>query len=157
MYLVGLFLACLQEQPLRHTSLIDTVVDTAIPIHFVAFKDPDTRMCLQRNSSSISAECLDSLKRRRGCVQAVTTAVALEFGLGSSLFAVALCFTVITMYDAAGVRRHAGTADQLPFCTCQSWTKTWSHWLVTPRAFQHRSKFKCHVCSPLININDMPS
>jgi len=39
---------------------------------------------------------------------AVTTAVALEFGLGSSLFAVALCFTVITMYDAAGVRRHAG-------------------------------------------------
>ena len=41
-------------------------------------------------------------------LQAVTTAVALEFGLGSSLFAVALCFTVITMYDAAGVRRHAG-------------------------------------------------
>lgn len=43
-------------------------------------------------------------------LQAVTTAVALEFGLGSSLFAVALCFTVITMYDAAGVRRHAGEA-----------------------------------------------
>ena len=41
-------------------------------------------------------------------LQAVTTAVALEFGLGSSLFAVALCFTVITMYDATGVRRHAG-------------------------------------------------
>lgn len=41
-------------------------------------------------------------------MQAVTTAVALEFGLGSSLFAVALCFTVITMYDATGVRRHAG-------------------------------------------------
>ena len=44
-------------------------------------------------------------------LQAVTTAVALEFGLGSSLFAVALCFTVITMYDAAGVRRHAGQND----------------------------------------------
>lgn len=41
-------------------------------------------------------------------VQAVTTAVGLEFGLASSLFAVSLCFTLITMYDAAGVRYHSG-------------------------------------------------
>lgn len=41
-------------------------------------------------------------------VQAVTTAVGLEFGLASSLFAVALCFTLVTMYDAAGVRYHSG-------------------------------------------------
>lgn len=40
--------------------------------------------------------------------QAVTTAVGLEFGLASSLFAVALCFTLVTMYDAAGVRYHSG-------------------------------------------------
>ncbi|KAL3149064.1 prolyl aminopeptidase [Trebouxia sp. C0010 RCD-2024] len=39
---------------------------------------------------------------------AVTTATALEFGLGSSLFAVSLAFSLIVMYDAAGVRRHAG-------------------------------------------------
>ncbi|CAK0779515.1 hypothetical protein CVIRNUC_004791 [Coccomyxa viridis] len=39
---------------------------------------------------------------------AVTTAVGLEFGLASSLFAVALCFTLVTMYDAAGVRYHSG-------------------------------------------------
>lgn len=39
---------------------------------------------------------------------AVTTAVALQHGLGSSLFAVATCFSVIVMYDAMGVRRHAG-------------------------------------------------
>ena len=38
----------------------------------------------------------------------MTTAVGLEFGLASSLFAVALCFTLITMYDAAGVRYHSG-------------------------------------------------
>ena len=44
----------------------------------------------------------------RGWVQAVTTATALEFGLGSSLFAVSLAFSLIVMYDAAGVRRHAG-------------------------------------------------
>ncbi|BDA43978.1 Uncharacterized membrane protein YuiD [Coccomyxa sp. Obi] len=39
---------------------------------------------------------------------AVTTAVGLEFGLASSLFAVSLCFTLITMYDATGVRYHSG-------------------------------------------------
>ncbi|KAK9835299.1 hypothetical protein WJX81_000183 [Elliptochloris bilobata] len=39
---------------------------------------------------------------------AVTTAVAFQFGLGSALFAVALCFSLVVMYDAAGVRRHAG-------------------------------------------------
>ncbi len=49
-------------------------------------------------------------------MQAVTTAVGLEFGLASSLFAVALCFTLVTMYDAAGVRYHSG---RLPFTTPQ--------------------------------------
>ena len=38
----------------------------------------------------------------------ITTAVALQHGLGSSLFAVCVCFSVIVMYDAMGVRRHAG-------------------------------------------------
>lgn len=38
----------------------------------------------------------------------VTTAIALQHGLGSSLFALGLCFSLIVMYDAAGVRRHAG-------------------------------------------------
>jgi len=38
----------------------------------------------------------------------VTTAIATQHGLGSSLFALGLCFTLIVMYDAAGVRRHAG-------------------------------------------------
>lgn len=39
---------------------------------------------------------------------AITTATAMEFGLGSSLFAVSIAFSSIVMYDAAGVRRHAG-------------------------------------------------
>lgn len=38
----------------------------------------------------------------------VTTAVALQQGLGSPLFAMCVCFSVIVMYDAMGVRRHAG-------------------------------------------------
>jgi acid phosphatase family membrane protein YuiD len=41
-------------------------------------------------------------------LQAVTTAVALQYGFGSSLFAICTCFSVIVMYDAMGVRRHAG-------------------------------------------------
>lgn len=44
---------------------------------------------------------------------AMTTAVALRHGLGSSLFAACTCFTVIVMYDAMGVRRHAGLQAQV--------------------------------------------
>ena len=46
-------------------------------------------------------------------VQAVTTAVALEYGLASPLFAMSLCFSLIVMYDATGVRRHAGVTPAL--------------------------------------------
>lgn len=41
-------------------------------------------------------------------VVGLTTAVALQHGLSSSLFPMSLAFTLIVMYDAAGVRRHAG-------------------------------------------------
>lgn len=39
---------------------------------------------------------------------AITTAIALQYGLSNPLFALAVSFTSIVMYDAAGVRRHAG-------------------------------------------------
>ncbi len=38
----------------------------------------------------------------------ITTAIAFQNGLGSSAFALAVAFSSIVMYDAAGVRRHAG-------------------------------------------------
>jgi acid phosphatase family membrane protein YuiD len=41
-------------------------------------------------------------------VTALSTAIALEFGLGSSVFAIAAVFGIIVMFDATGVRRHAG-------------------------------------------------
>ncbi|KAK2077491.1 hypothetical protein QBZ16_004336 [Prototheca wickerhamii] len=44
---------------------------------------------------------------------AMTTAVALEQGLQSPLFAIAACFSLIVMYDAMGVRRHAGLQAEL--------------------------------------------
>lgn len=43
----------------------------------------------------------------------VTTAIAMQQGLGSPLFAVAVCFSVIVMYDAMGIRRHAGLQAEL--------------------------------------------
>lgn len=41
-------------------------------------------------------------------VTAVTTTIALEHGLGSTLFALALVLSVIVIYDAVGIRRAAG-------------------------------------------------
>jgi len=42
-------------------------------------------------------------------VASVTTAIGRELGLGSPLFGAAVIFSVIVMYDAAGVRRAVGT------------------------------------------------
>jgi len=41
-------------------------------------------------------------------VTALSTGVAIESGLGSSIFAVSAVFAIITMFDASGIRRHAG-------------------------------------------------
>lgn len=41
-------------------------------------------------------------------VVGLTTSIAYQHGLGSVYFPLALAFTLIVMYDAAGVRRHAG-------------------------------------------------
>lgn len=46
-------------------------------------------------------------------MQSVTSAIGVIHGFSSSLFAMALCFSLIVMYDAAGVRRHAGAQAQV--------------------------------------------
>src|SRR5581483_3360867 len=40
-------------------------------------------------------------------VSSLATAIAIADGLGSSIFALAAWFAVVTMYDAAGIRRAA--------------------------------------------------
>lgn len=45
----------------------------------------------------------------------LTTAVALCHGVSDSLFPVCLGFTLIVMYDAAGVRRHAGRQAEVSY------------------------------------------
>ncbi len=41
-------------------------------------------------------------------VTALSTAIAIEAGLDSTLFAISAVFGIIVMFDATGVRRHAG-------------------------------------------------
>lgn len=41
-------------------------------------------------------------------VTALTTAIGFMHGVGSSEFAISVIFSIIVMFDAAGVRRHAG-------------------------------------------------
>lgn len=43
-----------------------------------------------------------------GAVTALATAIGLEEGLGSPYFAISAIFGIIVMFDASGVRRHAG-------------------------------------------------
>jgi acid phosphatase family membrane protein YuiD len=46
---------------------------------------------------------------------ALTTSVAFVHGVSDALFPVCLGFTLIVMYDAAGVRRHAGKQAEVRF------------------------------------------
>lgn len=41
-------------------------------------------------------------------VTALTTTIGFEYGVDSALFAISSVFAIIVMFDAAGVRRHAG-------------------------------------------------
>lgn len=41
-------------------------------------------------------------------VSSLTTTIGLEYGLDSAIFAVSAVLSIIVMFDAAGVRRHAG-------------------------------------------------
>ena len=47
---------------------------------------------------------------------ALTTSVGICHGVADSLFPVCLGFSLIVMYDAIGVRRHAGMQDEVIFC-----------------------------------------
>lgn len=70
-----------------------------IPIHFFLLKKVDFQLLTSTGGMPSS---------HSGAVTALATAVALEEGLQSPIFAVACVVAVIVMYDAAGVRRQAG-------------------------------------------------
>ena len=70
-----------------------------IPINFFLIKKVDLQLLTSTGGMPSS---------HSGAVTALATAVALEEGLQSPIFAVASVVAVIVMYDATGVRRQAG-------------------------------------------------
>lgn len=70
-----------------------------VPIFFFVSKKWDWRLVTSTGGMPSS---------HSAAVTALSTGIALEHGMDSSLFAVSSIFAVITMFDATGVRRHAG-------------------------------------------------
>ncbi|MFT9848951.1 divergent PAP2 family protein [Aneurinibacillus sp. REN35] len=71
-----------------------------VPITYIAIRKWDWRLAFSTGGMPSS---------HSAAVTALTTAVGLTEGFGSSYFAIAVIFSIIIMFDAAGVRRHAGT------------------------------------------------
>ena len=70
-----------------------------VPIHFIVTKKTDWSLLTSTGGMPSS---------HSAAVTALATAVALETGLDSTLFAITTVFALIVMYDAKGVRRQAG-------------------------------------------------
>lgn len=70
-----------------------------VPIHLILLKRVDWSLIVSTGGMPSS---------HSAAVTAVSTAVALETGVDSPIFAVAVVFAIITMFDASGVRRQAG-------------------------------------------------
>ncbi|AST93121.1 divergent PAP2 family protein [Sutcliffiella cohnii] len=70
-----------------------------VPIQFIATRKIDWSLLTSTGGMPSS---------HSAAVTAVATGVALETGLGSPIFAVATVFAIIVMFDATGIRRHAG-------------------------------------------------
>lgn len=71
-----------------------------VPIYFISHLALDPKLAFRTGGMPSS---------HSAAVAALTAGVGMKDGFSSSLFAIACLFGVITMYDAAGLRRHAGT------------------------------------------------
>lgn len=70
-----------------------------VPIQFIASREWNWSLVTSTGGMPSS---------HSAAVTALSTGVALEHGLDSSIFAISAVFAIITMFDATGVRRHAG-------------------------------------------------
>ena len=70
-----------------------------VPIYFIVSRKLDWSLITSTGGMPSS---------HSAAVTALSTGVALEHGLDSSIFAISAVFAIITMFDATGVRRHAG-------------------------------------------------
>lgn len=70
-----------------------------VPLVYITTKKVDWRMLTSTGGMPSS---------HSAAVTALATAIALEHGFSSPLFAICAIFGVIVMFDATGIRRHAG-------------------------------------------------
>lgn len=70
-----------------------------VPISLIATKKVDWSLLTSTGGMPSS---------HSGAVTALATAIALEEGLDSPLFAISVIFGIIVMFDATGIRYHAG-------------------------------------------------
>ncbi|MDN7247216.1 divergent PAP2 family protein [Planococcus shenhongbingii] len=70
-----------------------------IPIQYIVFRKLEWKLFMSTGGMPSS---------HSAAVTSLTTAVAFEHGVDSTIFAVSTMFAVITMYDATGVRFQAG-------------------------------------------------
>ena len=79
---------------------------------YFTLKDENSLIkCIMFKSSTLTLNFVpkDGMPSSHSAVVAtLTTLVGKEYGLGSAIFAVSFVFSLIVMYDAAGVRRAAG-------------------------------------------------
>lgn len=93
-----------------------------VPIHLVVARKLNWHLLISNGGMPSSHSC---------AVTALATGVGLESGFDSGVFAVAAMFAIITMFDAAGVRRQAGEQASIlnqlrkDFGTFVSEFKTW--------------------------------
>jgi uncharacterized protein len=70
-----------------------------VPLNFIVTKKIDWSLITSTGGMPSS---------HSAAVTALTTGIALEQGVASPFFAISTVFAVIVMFDASGVRRHAG-------------------------------------------------
>lgn len=70
-----------------------------VPIQYIAFRKLDWSLITSTGGMPSS---------HSAAVTALCTGIAIEHGLDSPLFAISTVFAIIVMFDATGVRRHAG-------------------------------------------------
>ncbi len=70
-----------------------------VPIQYIASRKIDWSLLTSTGGMPSS---------HSAAVTALVTAIGIEQGVGSPIFAVATVFAIIVMFDATGVRRHAG-------------------------------------------------
>lgn len=90
----------LQSTPLISALLAIFIAQfVKIPIHFIATREVDFGLFTSTGGMPSS---------HSAAVSSLTTAIAFEHGITSSLFAVSAVFSIIVMFDATGIRYQAG-------------------------------------------------